>query len=179
MVKSHLYLIGYRGAGKSSVGKSLANQLGWDCIDSDEIIEQQAGKSIREIFATESEQGFRDREQRTVESIAAIKQAAVVSLGGGAILREANQRAIRQSGRIVWLFAKPETLYARIVADESTAQRRPNLSASGGFAEVIEILAAREPIYRQLADYTVETDGLTTDKICHDVLRWLATQHPS
>ncbi len=176
MHKSHVYLMGYRGSGKSTVGRLLAAKLKWSAVDSDDVIEHNCGKSIREIFAAEGESGFRDLEQSALQQITSIDRPSIVSLGGGAILREANRLLICTSGNVIWLRATPETLYARIAGDGTTAQRRPNLSRAGGLAEVVDILARREPIYQQMADFIVDTDAMDADTICDRVLCWLETQ---
>lgn len=108
----NVYLIGFRGSGKTTVGQQLAGRLGLSAIDSDDLIEQAAGASIREIFEREGEAGFRDREQAVVEQLASAAESAprVVSLGGGAILREANRQQLAASGVCVWLTASPEKL---------------------------------------------------------------------
>lgn len=169
----HIYLMGYRGSGKSTVGRLLAKQLRWPVIDTDDLIEASAGKTIREIFAAEGEAGFRDREERAVAEVAALNSSHVVALGGGAVLRAANQRALQSSGRLVWLQGSAELLSARINADASTAQRRPQLSQRTGYDEVVEILAVREPIYRQLAKLIVSTDHKAPDEVVSEIAEWL------
>lgn len=174
----HLYLIGYRGSGKSTVGRLVAEKLQRPLVDTDECIEKQAGKSIRDIFALDGESGFRELEQQVVADCAgrAKCEPAVVSLGGGAILREANQVTISASGRCVWLRGSPEVLYQRIQADNSTQSRRPNLSAYGGFKEVTEILKSREPIYERLAQKIVDIDSLSPDQIAIEIVDWIRIQ---
>lgn len=169
----HLYLMGYRGSGKSTVGRQLAQHLGWPIIDTDEFIEQTAGCSIRQIFEVEGEVGFRDREQAAVTEVAHRTPACVVSLGGGAILRPANQAIITSTGKRVWLQASPELLYGRISGDHTTAERRPQLTQHAGYAEVVEILAAREPIYRRLAQLIVDTEQRTPDEVVLEIADWL------
>lgn len=174
MQTAHVYLIGYRGCGKSTVGRILAAKLNRRSIDSDDLIEKNASKSIREIFESESESGFRDREEAALREIAQQAAPAVVALGGGAILRGNNRQLIAATGRRIWLQADPEILNARIVGDASTALRRPNLSHSGGLTEIIGMLKLREPIYRELAEFIVQTNDQSAEKIADDVLGWLA-----
>jgi shikimate kinase len=169
----HTYLIGYRGSGKSTIGKQLAARLGCPIIDTDDAIEAEAGASIRQIFDAEGEAGFRDREERVIMQVAALPESCVVALGGGAILRAANQRAIRNSGRTIWLQGSPQFLHQRIVNDQSTAARRPNLSLQGGYDEVVEMLTIREPVYRQMAQMTVTTDLKTPDEIVAEIAAWV------
>ena len=169
----HIYLMGYRGSGKSTVGRLLAKQLGWPVIDTDDVIESAATQSIREIFAAEGEAGFREREQQAIAQVAGRRVPSVIALGGGAILRPDNQRMIQSSGHVVWLHGSAELLYQRIASDASTAARRPQLSQRSGYDEVVEILARREPIYRQLAQLTVHTDHRTPDEVVLEIVDWL------
>lgn len=164
-------LIGYRGTGKSTVARILAQRLGWDWLDADEELERRAGRTIREIFERGGESEFREREAETV-AILAERQRAVVAWGGGVILRESNRRALRR-GWVIWLAADPQTIRARINADVTTALRRPNLTAAGGEAEIRQLLAAREPLYRECADCTVSTCGKTPDQVASEIVCFL------
>ncbi|MEZ6078736.1 MAG: shikimate kinase [Pirellulaceae bacterium] len=118
----HIYLMGYRGSGKSSVGRRLAERLGLPVVDTDTLIEKEAGQSIRDIFSIEGEAGFRQREASVLARAASSTTPAVIALGGGAILRPENQRIIGSSGRVVWLQGSPTSLLARIQADQTTAE---------------------------------------------------------
>ncbi len=151
---THVYLIGYRGCGKSSVGPVLASLLGRPFVDADAVLEADAGRSIRDIFAAEGEGGFRDREETTLLRLAAC-EPTVIATGGGAVLREANRERMRATGFVAWLQVPAEVLWARILSDATTAARRPDL-AGGGFAEVEALLAAREPLYAATAHATVD-----------------------
>lgn len=172
----HIYLMGYRGSGKSTVGKRLAKRLGLPVVDTDTLIEAQASQSIREIFASEGEAGFRQREALAVAQVAAGDAPAVVALGGGAMLLPANQQILRSTGSVVWLQGSPAALLERIQADQTTAERRPRLSQHGDYDEVVEVLAAREPIYRQLADLIVDTDQRSPDELVEEIADWLKSR---
>lgn len=169
----HIYLMGYRGSGKSTVGQHLADRLGLPVVDTDAVVESATGQSIREIFAGEGEDGFRQREQAAVAQVATADTPCVIALGGGAILRPANQRIIQRTGHVVWLTGSPAALLSRIQADKTTGQRRPSLTQSSDYDEIVEILAARSPIYRRLANLTVDTDGRTPEEIVADIADWL------
>src|SRR6185369_11029470 len=147
-------LIGYRGSGKSTVAAPLAERLGWSWIDADAVIEQRAGCSIREIFAAEGEPGFRRRE-RDVLSELLRGDKLVIAAGGGAILSAETRADMRAAGPVVWLRASVETLAARIAGDATTAERRPNL-VSGGVQEICDLLAFREPLYRECATIVID-----------------------
>jgi shikimate kinase len=164
-----IFLIGYRGTGKSTVAALLAGRLGWQSIDADLEVERGAGKSIAAIFAEEGEPAFRDLETEVVAVLAQQKNA-VIALGGGAILRADSRAAIRGAGRVVWLTAEVDTIESRLAADETTSQRRPNLTAAGGRAEIELLLAEREPRYRECATLLVATDGKTSDEVADEIM---------
>lgn len=164
-------LIGYRGSGKSAVAGPLAERLGWPMIDADEMLEAQAGLTIREIFAQEGEAGFRRRERQLLHDLLQ-RQQFVLSAGGGAILNADTRREMREAGPVVWLQAPPSVLWERLTADRSTTDRRPAL-AGGGLAEVETILAQREPLYREAATICVDTTRGTLDEIVRDVFNAL------
>ena len=152
-----VFLIGYRGSGKSTIGRRLADRLWQTFLDSDELIVKNAGMTIREIFEKEGEAGFRDRESLIVRELAMLDDH-VVALGGGAVLREENRTAIKAGNhKVIYLRCEPDELHRRIQADPATAANRPALSALGGGIEEIKAkLAEREPIYR--AAMTAELD---------------------
>ena len=167
-----MYLAGFRGSGKSSVGRLLAEQLGRTWIDGDDQIEAAAGCSIREIFAQQGETGFRDLEQQAIAALAALP-AAVVSLGGGAILRGENREQIRRSGVCVWLRVDVDTVIDRLTADATTAERRPALTALPQREEIEKLLADRGPLYEQVADLQLDTSGRTVAEIAEQILQQL------
>ncbi|MGQ0635189.1 MAG: shikimate kinase [Planctomycetaceae bacterium] len=156
-------LIGYRGSGKSTVAAPLSARLGWSWTDADQIVEEAAGRSIGEIFASEGEAGFRRRERETLARLLT-GDRLVLAAGGGAVLNADTRREFRAAGPVVWLRARLPTLAARIAADPGTALRRPKL-AGGGAAEIAQLLAAREPLYRECATLTLDTDDLSADEI--------------
>jgi shikimate kinase len=156
--KSNLILIGYRGSGKTTVGRAAAKRLGYQFVDTDDLIVAEAGTTIAELFATEGESGFRDREAVAVERAAA-RTRCVISAGGGAVLRADNVERLRRSGFVVWLTAPAEVLCRRIEGDASTSASRPALTGLAGLAEVRAVLSAREAAYRRAADASVDATG--------------------
>ncbi len=171
----NIYLIGYRGSGKTTVARHLASRLWWHWLDADPHIEERAGRSIREIFADEGEAGFRQREAEAVAELSLYSQL-VVALGGGAVLRDDNRQAIRRSGKVVWLRASPERLWSRIEADPTTNARRPNLTAEGGVDEVRRLLAERTPLYEQCADLTLDSDKRSPEQLADTIAAWAAKE---
>ncbi|HEX3315205.1 MAG TPA: shikimate kinase, partial [Gemmataceae bacterium] len=150
-----IFLIGYRGTGKSTVARLLAAKLGFEAIDADHELERRAGKTIRRIFAEDGEPRFRDLESTQLAEFGQ-RENVVIATGGGVVLRPEN-RAILKAGRVVWLTASAAVLWRRMCGDESTRERRPDL-AQGGLAEVEELLRVREPLYRECAEMTVDAE---------------------
>ena len=162
-------LIGYRGTGKTTVGQLLADRLGWTCIDTDFEVEQQTGVSIKQLFELEGESGFRDRESEVIR-VATRRFKSVLSLGGGAILRDQNRQAISVAGPVVWLNASAKELYRRISDDPLSVQQRPNLTSDGGFQEIQTVLAQRIPIYQACSDCQIDTEGKTPRQITDEII---------
>jgi shikimate kinase len=163
-----VFLIGYRGTGKSTVARELAGRLGYLSVDADEIIETTAGKSIAAIFSDDGEEIFRDLEASIVARLAQ-RPKLVAALGGGAVVREVNRRVICAAGPVVWLTASVDTMLARIAADEATARRRPNLTSAGGRGEIESLLAVRTPLYRECATLVVDTEGKTAAEVADEI----------
>jgi shikimate kinase len=161
-------LIGYRGTGKTRVAGPLAERLAFDAIDADAEIERRTQKTIREIFANEGEPAFRKYE-RTVMADLLARRRLVIASGGGAVLDPATRDAMRSAGPVVWLRASIAAIISRLAGDETTAERRPNLTPFGGAEEIEKTLAVREPIYRQCATLVVDTDTATIDEIVEQI----------
>jgi shikimate kinase len=168
----NLVLVGLRGTGKTTVAQILAERLGWPWHDADAEIETRAGKSIKQIFEQDGEPAFRDLETEIIGELSEQNQV-ILALGGGAVVRPQNRAAIARQGRVVWLSAAPETLWARIQADATTAARRPNLSPAGGINEIIATLDARRDIYRECADLEIETEGKSPAQVADAILEKL------
>jgi shikimate kinase len=167
-------LLGYRGSGKTTVGRKLADQLWGKFVDTDELVTEAAGKTIKQIFDDGGEPAFRELES------AALRQALVggfdvIALGGGAVLRDENRTALVASGhKRVYLRADAETLHRRIDADPSTAASRPALTALGGSVdEVRTLLAAREPLYREVATAELDVTNLSPDECVSRIARMM------
>ncbi len=173
----NIVLIGYRGSGKSAVGRELAHRLGWPLVDTDALIEQRAGKCIRDMFAQDGEPAFRDIEAAVVAQ-AAQGERQVISAGGGVILRSTNTAALKKTGTLVWLTAPPEVLWSRIRADTATAATRPDLTATGGIDEVRQVLERRTPLYAAAADLTFDTASLDPPHLADRILAALRSTAP-
>jgi len=168
-----LFLIGYRGSGKSNVARLLAENLGWSWADADAVLEQKYGRTIRQIFAEEGEAGFRDKETAVLGDLTQLDKH-VVATGGGIVLRPENRAQLR-TGKVAWLAAPADVLWKRMHEDTTTAERRPNL-AQGGLAEVEEMLRLRAPLYAACADWMVDTTDKTPEDVASEIGRLLADE---
>lgn len=167
-------LIGYRGSGKTTIGRKLADQLWVKFVDSDDVVVSAAGKSIRDIFQQDGEQRFRDLETQAVRQVCAMKDH-VIALGGGAVVRQENRQVIEQSGlKRIYLRCDPQVLWRRIQADPNTQANRPHLTdMAGGIEEIRALLAEREPLYRQLMTAELDVTNLTPDEAVVRITRLL------
>ncbi|HEX3657596.1 MAG TPA: shikimate kinase [Pirellulales bacterium] len=172
-IAKNIVLIGYRGTGKTTVARALAERLGWQWLDADVELETRAGCSIADMFATAGEAAFRDLESQLLAEFIE-RPKLVLATGGGVVLRDANRRLLEQAGMVVWLEADIDTLAQRVSADAATAGRRPNLTAHGGRLEIERLLAEREPLYRQCAGLTIHTPGRSPDEIAAAIAEQLA-----
>jgi shikimate kinase len=162
-------LIGYRATGKTTLARLLARSLGWQWIDADPEIERLAGKTIALIFAEDGEPAFRDLETQVIADLCR-RDKLVLAAGGGASMREENRQIMRQSGKVVWLVARPETILERMSADATTAQRRPSLTGRVPLDEIVQLLAQREPMYRETADFTIDTENRSPEELTAEIL---------
>jgi shikimate kinase len=162
-------LIGYRGTGKTSVGQRLAQRLGWPWVDTDQCIVELCGQSIAKLFAEGRESEFRSWETRVLAELDD-GQRRVVSLGGGAVMREANRRLIQRWGPVVWLQADLPTILDRLTGDPRSGEDRPPLTDLDQESEIREKLAEREPVYRRCASLVVDTRRMSVDQIVQHIL---------
>jgi shikimate kinase len=158
-----IFLIGYRGTGKSTVAVHLARELGWWVLDADAELERRAGRTIRDIFATVGEAAFRKSESDLLPELCGLREH-VIATGGGIVLHPVNRRLLKEHGKVVWLTADAATIWSRMQTDPTTALRRPDLTV-GGLAEIEEMLRLREPWYAQCAHWTVDTAARTPEEV--------------
>ena len=145
-------LIGMPGCGKSTVGRHLARQLGSRFVDSDAEIERRIGMSIRDFFEARGEPAFRDIEQQVIAELS-LQTGAVLSTGGGAVLRPANREALQAHTRVIYLRSTPEDLFRRLRHDT----QRPLLQVADPLQRLRELYRERDPLYRRVAHFIVET----------------------
>lgn len=165
-------LIGYRGTGKSTLAVPLAQRLGWSWLDADVELEHRAGRSIKDIFATDGEPEFRRLERELLAELLK-RDRLVLAAGGGAILNQDTRADMKSAGPVIWLQASVETIERRLAADPVTGQRRPNLTSGGGREEIERLLAIREPLYRECATITLNADQASVDQLVDVVLKSL------
>ncbi|MGI3744541.1 shikimate kinase [Pseudomonas graminis] len=161
------------GAGKSTIGRLLAKELRLPFKDSDKEIELRTGANIPWIFDKEGEAGFRDREQAMIAELSAL-DGVVVATGGGAVMREENRRALHAGGRVVYLHASVEQQVGRTSRDRN----RPLLRTADPARVLRELLAIRDPLYREIADVIIETDERPPRMVVIDILALLAELPP-
>jgi shikimate kinase len=164
MKRMSIVLIGYRGCGKTTIGKRLADRLWQPFVDVDDLIVKKAGKNIRQIFEQDGEAKFRDLESEAVREVCKLTEH-VIGLGGGTLGREENRKAVREVGhKVIYLKCDPAELHRRIQADPQSADTRPNLTSLGGTVEEIQkMLAEREPIYRQVKHAELDVTHLSPE----------------
>ena len=163
----NLYLVGMMGSGKSTAGRHLAELLGYRFLDADSSIEQVAGCSIPEVFASEGEAGFRQLEAAVLNQIASW-HSLVVATGGGVVTRPDNWGQLHQ-GVVIWLDAPEELLLERLSSDPTP---RPLLQADDPAARLAALLAERRPLYAQ-ADLHIVQDGRAADQVAVQILEAL------
>jgi len=149
----NLILVGPMGAGKSTIGRLLAKELHLDFKDSDKEIEQRCGANIPWIFDVEGEAGFRERESAMLAELCD-GDGVVIATGGGAVLRESNRAALKAGGKVVYLHASVDQQIARTARDRN----RPLLQKPNPGQILRDLMALRDPLYREIADVVVETD---------------------
>jgi shikimate kinase len=166
-------LIGFMGTGKSSVGRIIAEQLRFDFVDTDDLIEARANKTISNIFAEEGEAAFRQYEQRVVEELAS-GQRLIIATGGGLGANEANLAQLKTHALVVCLWASPETIWERV----KNQSHRPLLQDHNPALKIRKLLAERESAYRQ-ADVLVNTGLRSAREVAQQVLHqfYLARHH--
>lgn len=160
----HIILIGYMGAGKSSVGAKLSYRYKIPFEDTDKIIERRQNMAVSEIFERYGEDAFRKMETDVLAEMGNRKTAAVIALGGGTPMRPENHEKIRSLGTVIYLRTAPETVAERLRGDMT----RP-LLRGGGIQKIEAMLAVRGPVYEMLSDYIIDTDGKDLQDIAGEI----------
>lgn len=169
LARWNIVLIGARGAGKTSVGRRLAQRLALPFVDTDERVERLTGCNVRELFSERGETAFRDLESKSLRQ-ALLENGQVVSVGGGAVLRDENRNSLRTGGLCIWLTAPAGELARRVATDPRSLDSRPALTPLSPGAEMQRLLDERGPLYAQLADLTIDTTGRDVEQIVDTIL---------
>ena len=170
-----LSLIGLPGSGKTTVGRQLARRLQFRFFDSDHVIEERLGCPVRVAFARDGEESFRNLEEAVLDELSQIP-SAVVSTGGGAVLRQVTRQRLHERGFVVYLNSGPDDIARRLKHDTS----RPLLQVDDLLTRLRELYAARDPLYRETAHFTLETGRPSVATLVNMIVMQLelAGEHP-
>jgi shikimate kinase len=164
-----IFLVGLPGSGKSTVGRQLGRRLRIPFIDSDQAIEMRLGCTIRAFFEREGEAAFRDVEAQVIDGLT-LDGPRILATGGGAILRPENRQCLRERGYVVYLKSQPEELLRRVRHDA----KRPLLQVADPLQRLRELFGIRDPLYQEVAHYTVETGRPSVGNLVQTVMAQLA-----
>ncbi|HTR01083.1 MAG TPA: shikimate kinase AroK [Candidatus Acidoferrum sp.] len=166
---NNIFLVGPMGAGKTTIGRLLAEELHKEFHDSDQVIEERAGANISWIFDVEGEDGFRQRERNVIQELCAMDNV-VLATGGGAVLSEQNRKNLRKGGVVVYLMATIGQQVERTRRDS----KRPLLhGVDDPRAKLVSLMELREPLYKEVADYMVMTSRRSPKAVCNEILQML------
>lgn len=165
----NIFLIGPMGAGKSAVGRYLARALHLSFVDSDDEIESRTGVDIPFIFEKEGEQGFRKREAAVIDDLSKI-DGAVLATGGGAVVDPENRSRLGGRGYVVYLYTSVDEQVSRT----QRGRKRPMLENDNPRGTLEELLAKRDPLYREIADLVVETDGRKVKSVANEIIEQIS-----
>ena len=164
-INCNIFLIGFMGAGKSTIARTLQRELGFPLVEMDEHIVQEQGMSINDIFAQYGEAHFREIESQLVVDLGK-QEPSIVSCGGGVVVRPENTQNMKKSGRIVLLKASPETIFERV----KNSTDRPILNGHMNVEYIAELMEKRRALYEEAADITIQTDGKRRAQICEEII---------
>ena len=168
---NNIFIIGPMGAGKSTIGRQLAEALSFRFEDSDHEIQRRTGVDISTIFEYEGEEGFRNREQQAIADLTN-QEGIVLATGGGAILREVSRQNLAARGVVIYLHCSPEQQFSRTNRDRN----RPLLQTEDPLERLRQLMDEREPLYRQVADLVVSTEKRGTASVVKEIRRRLETE---
>ena len=161
----NIFLIGFMGAGKSSIAKELSKKLQMSIVEMDQRIVEEQGMSINEIFEKYGEDHFRDIESQLILDLGNT-EPVIVSCGGGVVIRPENSQYMKKSGKVVFLTAKPETIFERV----RYSKERPILNGNMNVEFIADLMAKRLPLYEAAADVMIHTDGKTVAQIAEEII---------
>lgn len=165
------FLVGPMGAGKSTIGRQLARALNLDFVDSDREIELRTGVDIPLIFELEGESGFRRRERQVIELLTA-RKGIVLATGGGAVIDPKNRKCLAARGKVIYLHTNVEQQLERTAHDRG----RPLLQTENPRRKLEELMEVRDPLYREIADWVIETDTCRVRDVVQQILHCISTR---
>ena len=168
----NIVLIGYRCSGKTTAGQIIAEKLGRDFLDTDALIEANAGCSIEKIISRDGWEHFRNIERSVVEEVSR-KDNLVIGTGGGVVMDEDNVKNLKEKGLLVWLKAGAEVLEERMEKERRLGEIRPSLTGGDSIKEIKEVLAGRIPLYDQAAGLVVDTTAIPPKEVAVSILKAL------
>jgi shikimate kinase len=164
----NIVLIGYRASGKTVVGKRLSELLGLSFHDTDDLIREWTGKSVRQIVREGGWPAFRTAEKAVISRLSGL-EGSVIALGGGAVNARENVEVLKENGFFVWLQADETSILERMGSDDANGEKRPPLGDRGMAEEVRELLAERTPVYRAHADLVIDTTGRSAEEVASEI----------
>ena len=170
----NIFLIGYRGSGKTSVGGSLSEIIGWPFIDTDFQLVKELGMNISEMVDKKGWDFFRKKETAVLKKVCN-HDKQIVATGGGVVLNKKNRANMKKSGKIVWLKVSFATVKKRMLLDSKTKNFRPSLTSKELDEEIKETLLLRKPYYEKAMDFSIDTDNLDIHGVCIGVMTNLAS----
>jgi shikimate kinase len=168
----NIVLIGYRCSGKTAVGKFIAAELGKNLVDTDTLIEKEAGCSIETMISSKGWNYFRKIEKRLIAEVSE-KKNLVIATGGGAVIDEENVKNLKRNSWIVWLDGKPEVLKERMERDRESGKTRPSLSGTDSLEEIVQVLSERKNLYQRACDYVVDTNRRLPEEVADTIIQAL------
>lgn len=164
-IEHNIFLIGFMGAGKSTIARALKQKLGFPIVEMDERIVKEQGMPINQIFEEHGEAYFRDLETKLIQSLNK-QEPTIISCGGGVAMRQENVDYMRHGGKVVFLTAEPETIYGRV----KNSTDRPLLNGHMNVEYISKLMEVRRPKYEAAADVLVATDGKTKEEIADEII---------
>jgi shikimate kinase len=169
----NIVLIGYRCSGKTEVGKILARELGRDFLDSDTLIEREAGSSIQGFVSKKGWDLFREMEKTVIKKIAK-KDNLIIATGGGIVMDKENVSSLKRNGWIVWLKANAATIKDRMRKEQRSNKIRPSLTGSDPIEEIEHVLNLRTPLYERASDLMVDTSTYAPQQVADLIMKDLS-----
>lgn len=165
----NIVLIGYRCTGKTEMGKMVADALGYCFMDTDELVEKDAGATITQIVSKRGWPKFRELEKKAIARVSKVSDA-VIATGGGAVLDNENVKNLRRSGVVFFLDARPEVIFTRMKNDGKTDAQRPRLTEKDALSEIKEVISERAEKYWEAADYRIDTSDKEKKDVARNIL---------